>query len=201
LKTRTEGSQESTDAAGGGDNAADGDTNGREAETREESGDLRRELDQKKLSLGARDSQDAVDLLANVGKELASTGTLDVATHSGHDGTDGNAERRQTKTSHERGDGGSELDQEERSILTNGNQEVADVRTEVCQEITEAAGRSNDGADWSTDRRETEGADEGGDLRRKLEQERLGVLASNGQDLLDRRTEVSHELTAGARGR
>jgi hypothetical protein len=189
-------SDEATNGAGRGHNGTNEGTDGGETKTADKSSEFRGELEEESGSLGAGNGQSTVDVLANVGQELAGTlGTLDVVSEGGDNLADRDGQSRK-ETANSGGNRGRELDEESASVLTSGDQEVIGLGADVLEKVTNVGGGFDDGAERSGSTEETEAGNELSDLRGELDEELLGVSANDGDSFLDLRAKVRDDLAA-----
>ncbi|KAI7973184.1 hypothetical protein EIK77_004461 [Talaromyces pinophilus] len=199
INTRTELSDEGTNGAGRGNNGTDKGTDRRETEAADERSEFRRQLHEEGGSSGASDGESTVNLGANIGEEFAgSSGALDVLSDGVDDCTNGNGERGQ-EASDEGSDGRAELDEEDLGVFAGDDDYTLGVGTEFFEEVTDAGGSGDHGAEGLTDAGEAKAVDESGNLGGKLDEEFLGVGAGDGEGLVDLWAEISDDFT-GVRG-
>lgn len=192
---------EVANVASGLDDRANGATNGSQAKTVNESGNLGRELDQELLGVGAGDGEDLADGGDEVLDDLAGGSvTLERGTESSNDGADRDADGGEAEAGKKAGNLGGEGDQESTDISANNGDEAVDGRAETSDELAQGAGGGNDGAKRDAQGGETKARDEGSDLRAQLEEQSLGVRASDGQDVVELRGQVLEDVAVLGNG-
>lgn len=112
--------------------------------------------------------------------------------------TDGHGERRQ-KTSNERSDRRAELDEKDLGVFAGDHDDTLGVGAEFFEEVTDAGGSGNDRAERLANTGEAKAVDQSGNFRGELDEQLLGVGASDGEDLVDLWAKISHNL-AGVGG-
>lgn len=120
--------------------------------------------------------------------------TLQVLSDSGEDGTERGGNSGEAETSDKGNDGGRQLDEEVLSVLADDVEEVLNGLGDVDDEVTDGRSLSDDGANGAGDGGQTEASNEGGDGGGELDEEVLGVLASDSQGSLDLRGKVLDNL-------
>jgi hypothetical protein len=187
-----------TNGASLADDLADGDADHGQSETAEQSSDLRGELDEEGLEVLAEDGEDLIDLGGDVLDNLAVT--LNALAEGVDDLADGDADLGKTETANQASDLRGQLDQKSAAILANNSEEVLDGTAKVLHELTDGAGLADDLANGDADLGKAETAKQSSDLRGELDEERLEVLAEDGEDLIDLGGSVLNEMAALARG-
>jgi hypothetical protein len=195
INTRTKLGEEVTNGAGRGNDGTNKGTDGGKTETTDESSEFRRKLNEKSGSSRASDGKSTVNLGANVGEKLAgSSGTLDVLSDGGDNFTDGDGERRK-KAGDERSNRWAELDEEDLGVFAGDDHDTFGVGTQFLEQVTDAGGSGDDGAEGLANAGEAKAVDEKGDFRRELDEELLSVSAGDGEGLVDLWAEISDDFT------
>jgi hypothetical protein len=184
---------EVTEGRGLSNDGANGAGDGGETEASDEGGNGGGELDEDLLGVLAGDDQGVLDLGGNVLDDLAA---LDVLAESSNDGTDGDTNGRETEAGNETGNRGGEFDEESTNVSADDGNKVVHDGAEAGDELTEAGGGGDDGAEGNTEGTETEAGDEGGHLGGELDEQDAGVRADNGQDVVELGAEVLDEVAA-----
>lgn len=123
---------------------------------------------------------------------------LQVLAEGGDHGTDRSAQSRETETREKTSDVGSELDEQVRAVVSDNGQEMLNGLAEVLQEITNAASGLDNLTDGGTDTGETKVGEKLGDGRAELDEQALGVGASDLQNILNLRGGVLDNAISGA---
>lgn len=167
--------------AGVVNNLAERHTNAWKVEATDESSNGRAQLNEETLSIVALNLNDIPDLGDDVSKDLV---TLQVVASGNKNSTNGNADTGKTETRKKTSDNRGELDEQVITALTNNGQQTVNLGAEAGNKLTNGAGAGDDGTDSSSKRRETEGRKKTRNLRGELDQELLGVRASDGKDTI-----------------
>lgn len=91
------------------------------------------------------------------------------------------------------------MDEEDLGVFAGDDDDTLGVGTEFFEEVTDAGGSGDHGAEGLTDADETKAVDESGNLWRELDEELLGVGAGDSEDVVDLWAEISDDFT-GVRG-
>lgn len=179
------------------DNLTNGSANAGETKASKERGDRGAQLNKKTLSVGAGDFKDVLDLGGEVLDELVVA--LDVLANGSDDAADGHTDVGETEAGNKTGDFGGELDQQSAEVLVNDGEETLDLGAKVLDKVTDVGSGGDDGANGATETSQAEAGEEGGDFRAELDEQLLGVGASDAQDLVDRLADILDEVAAGDR--
>lgn len=201
--------EEVTDAGSGLDDGTSGDTDGGETKAAEESSNGGGELDEELLGVAAGNGEGALDLGSEVTDDVASGEvTLQVLAEGSNDSADGDTDGGETKTGDEASDLRGQTDEQSTDISTDNGDNTVEGRSKASDKVTQAAGGSNNTTKGNTETGETQAGDQSGNLRAQLDEQGLGVGASNSQDVVDLRAEVLNDVAGlanvlggiGARG-
>jgi hypothetical protein len=189
---------EVTDLGSSLDDLAERGSSGTETEAGNKSSDLRAELNKELLGVGAGNGEELANGGGQVREEAVST--LDVLANGSNNRAEGNTNGGETKAGNEASDLRGERDEESTNVSTEDSDETVDVRAETSDKTTEARGGGNNGTERSTESRETEARDEGGDIGRQLDEESANIGTSDGQDVLELGTQVLDDVAIRADG-
>jgi hypothetical protein len=184
---------EFTNRAGAGNNLTNGRANGK-TETRDKSSSLGAELEKEALSVGAGDLEDILNLRSKVLNNLVA---LQVVADSGENGSNRRTDGRQTKAREETRKASGELDEKVLATLADDGKKVLGVRAEVLDKLTNRARTGDNGADGAAESRETKTGQKASNFRAELDQEALGVRASDLKDVANLRAKVLDDMSTG----
>lgn len=116
---------------------------------------------------------------------------------NGDDAANRNTKARETEASKETSNGRSKLDEKGTAVLTEDSEETLNLGGDVSEQLADAAGGLDDGAEGNTEAREAESRDKSGNLRAELDHQHLQVLAEDSQEAAGRRGGVFKDLASG----
>jgi hypothetical protein len=115
-----------------------------------------------------------------------------------NDLTERNAKGRKTKSRKQTSDNRRKLNEEIFGTVLDNNEKTINTRTELSDEGTNGAGRSNDGTNKGADGRKTKTTDESSEFRRKLNEKSGSSRASNGESTVNLGANVGEELAGSS---